>query len=176
MVKARFTLSPLPVPEFQRRLDASGVVTLPHPNVPQAMKFLLPLTLLALAALSPAPINDVRRAPKPVPERSQAQLAAEMRFNGTYKPVGRIPKKTQEAGPLRDAPDRRDTGSVAAASSGIVNRDDGTLARATEKVTEESRAWHPPVWLLLALAAGGAFGIVRGLRAWADKALPTPRR
>ena len=131
---------------------------------------------MALAALSPAPIKEPKRNFKPVAERSEAQLLKEMRFNGAYKPVGRVPKKTEEVTPARDRNTTRDSGSVSTASAGIVNRDDGAIARASETVQAEKSGFRAPIWLLLALAAGGAFGIVRGLRAWADKALPAPRR
>lgn len=138
------------------------------------MKALAPLALLALAALSPAPINDAAHAPAPVPERSQATLTKEMAYAGAYQPVGAVPRRTQEGGkPLRDAPARRDGGSVSAASNEIVRDDGSAIVRATARVEGRDAGWRPPVWLLLGLALGGAFGIVRGLKAWADRNLPS---
>ena len=140
------------------------------------MKALAPLALLALAALSPAPINDSARAPKPVPERSQTQLLKETSYSGAYRPVGNVPKKLQEGSPLRDAPSRTDSGAVATASAALASRDNGSIARASEHLTHEQGSAHTPAWLLALLAIGGAFGIVQGLKFWADRSLPVPGR
>ncbi len=137
------------------------------------------LVLAALASLCPAPINDVRHAPAPVAERSQAQLAKEQALNGAYAVVGKVAAK--EAPVVVASAPRSGTGAGAVASAsarvasgGAGTIATGTIAAATRRVEGERSAWHMPAWLLALLAAGFALGAVKGLKAWADRALPAP--
>jgi hypothetical protein len=60
------------------------------------------IVILGLAALSPAPINNAKVGSKRIAPQSQAQLAAEQKFNGVVPIVGQVPDDTDEVGRPRE--------------------------------------------------------------------------
>ena len=58
--------------------------------------------VLGLAALSPAPINNSHVGSKRSAPQTQAQLAAEQKFNGVVPIVGQVPANTDEVGRPRE--------------------------------------------------------------------------
>ena len=132
------------------------------------------IAAVALAALAPAPIRDTKNR-VPVPERSQAQLAAEMRFNGAFKPVGTVRMKESPAVDLRETP-KAAVQNSASAGARFENPDAAPIVAATARVAAEADHRPFPAWLLALLLAGGAFGVVKGFRVWVDRTIPTGPR
>lgn len=131
------------------------------------------LLLTALTTLSPAPINDRRAATAPVRERSQAELAREARFNGKIGVVGAVNTKEGRRDDLSRAGQPGAADAVAAASARSEAQAAEALRTASDQVAAKSEGRSFP-WLLIAALAGGAFGVSRLLKGWADRAIPTP--
>lgn len=143
-----------------------------RPAVRPSLRLLFAASALALAALSPAPIND-QRARQPIrPEQSQSQLAKEQAFNGARPVVGQVQVDERRHENVEESSQPGAADAVSAASRAA--DPSAVIAEASARVEGKSARRGLPWWLLATFVGAVAFGILKGFRLWADKALPAP--
>lgn len=130
------------------------------------MKRIVCLLLVALAIPSLAFIKDKPAGAKFMPEVTDEQVVASQKYQGTIGEANDIPKdtdRTELPGPTNES----DGAQVVAAVSEKLPKDPGTPSSGGDG----SSGGFP--WTAVLFGAAG-FGVVMGLRHWANKAIPEP--
>lgn len=119
-------------------------------------------------AKSPAPIYDRPSDFKPVPERSQDEVAKEQLMQRTQGEVGQVEADTTPESAAHEMSEQQAAADLSSANSGRE-----TLINAESDLkSAKSKPQRNLMWGLLFLALG--FGVVLGIRQWANRAIPYP--
>jgi hypothetical protein len=127
--------------------------------------------VLSLAALSPAPIRDLRSGVKVQPERSQEQVTRDQsEHQMTRAEVAPPPKDTEETYIQKESLHDRDAANTVAGSL----NEDAIAKKALEQAekdihTKEPRNW---TWLWGLFIALFGFGVVFALKHFVGKSIP----
>ena len=119
------------------------------------------IVILGLAALSPAPINESKvGSVKRRPQQTQAQLAAEQKFNGIVPIVGQVPRYVNEVGEpkSKDHSNRIEHDGDRSLLLGSIKADKvgaAAIVKATDRVVaEESGSYYGWISALFISVAG----------------------
>ncbi len=134
------------------------------------MKKLLSIVVAALAVGACAFHEDKPRGKTWIPEESDASVGTKQKYQGTVPTYGDVPLNTQvesAPAPTVDPGARENLGAAAEQIDGRQVLDEGR-----NRTDARSSGGGFPWWALAILPVG--FGVVAGLRQWANRALPEP--
>ena len=137
------------------------------------------VVLIGVAAFSPAPINNSRvGSPKKAPQ-TQAQLAAEQKFNGVVPIVGSVPRSVDEVGrprfdrhPARVSHDGEKSTQMGSLTADKVGA--SAIKQASDRVQAEETAGKYN-WIIGILIGAAGFGGWKLFQFKVERDMPVPQ-
>lgn len=127
------------------------------------------------AAFAPAPIMDQRSGVRPQAEHTQEQIASQQQHQMTMGELGSSPADTEPNVSFQGSSDGKAADTLRAGSSTQSGREDEQAQAAIKEASKGKGDKSSGSFLWIAvIAAVLGFGVVAGLRAWANKAIPMP--
>lgn len=134
------------------------------------MKKIVTIVVAALAVGASAFHEDKPKGKDWIPEETDASVGTKQKYQGTVPTVGDVPLNTRTENappPSIDPAARQDLGSAAQQIDGRQVLDEGG-----KRMGRETSSGGFPWWALAILPVG--FGVVAGLKQWANRTLPEP--